>query len=167
MTRELRCLQLRCVAELRLGFSSAEASAAVAFCNQLSFSGSTCTVVKVRLRYCTSLKLFHLSSKALLDQHGRTCRHLNLHARAVMARNPSAAVDDLLAASQPPAFTGPYSSALSGPGQADGHSVDTDSLTLCVAALLEVPYFDARRRFPSKCVYPSHSLCSLCLASLA
>ncbi|CAE7873183.1 PLGG1, partial [Symbiodinium sp. KB8] len=59
------CLQLRCVAELRLGFSSAEASAA-----------------------------------ALLDQHGRTCRHLNLHARAVMARNPSAAVDDLLAASQ-------------------------------------------------------------------
>eukprot|EP00439_Symbiodinium_sp_Y106_P046013 s2843_g5.t2 len=59
------CLQLRCVAELRLGFASAEASAA-----------------------------------ALLDEHGRSCRHLNLHARAVMARDPSAAVDDLLAASQ-------------------------------------------------------------------
>ncbi|CAE7486397.1 PLGG1 [Symbiodinium sp. CCMP2592] len=59
------CLQLRCVAELRLGFASAEASAA-----------------------------------ALLDEHGRSCRHLNLHARAIMARDPSAAVDDLLAALQ-------------------------------------------------------------------
>ena len=109
--------------ELRLGFTSAEASAAAARHNkecaavkeaqtmepndqQLLYIPIVCSVVTSTLSLAPILgqpprATGTVPAKVLLAEHGRTARHLTLHARAVLDRDPACAVDDLLAAAQP------------------------------------------------------------------